>query len=649
MGAQQTNYQSITPPHFPLNRFSTSSRFILFFLLSMFWINNSFAVLTISSDTDWDNSGTKNPPTGLGGYQEGIVINAGKTLTITNRNGLAKLVFNSGVDITLGVGAHLIIDNSTLTTSGTNTWVGIIAVGNSSLEQFTTFPDKSSPYTTAKWSGVLNSSQTQVILTNNTVIKNTEIGIASTLGAIVRTRDSEFNNCQKGITIDSYSSSLQPKINACYMMGTNFLWNTVLSGFNSSNFVGISLTGVSSVNIGGCQFRNDDTNPYCALERGTGILASESEFGVSTEGNRLRDPGNGCIENCMESSPPGTPTTGASCQFTNLKTAIKSAGNTSTSNERLGIRDSYFDNNLTCIDITYSQHNVIYKCDFAAVRSNLNGLYVDHGTNASCPYTSNKLIEFITTNYAKQVRVVENEFNFDASQCNYIAINRSGTLKSLIKKNNILNSNSGLGTGDNVRGIVCYYENPNLWIECNTFQNLTTDLYIYDFATTLRDQNQYDNDIHHNSNIFDDYSGKSGCFNLINNGTFNALVLPSTYTWFKTNGGSYPSITFRTDGISCSSDNCNELIEGKVKKISSETISLYPNPSHNIIYLTLKEGLETNATAILFNSVGQQLDLVKLQSKQIDISQVPDGIIYIRIKNGENIYNQKFTKISKLK
>ena len=143
--------------------------------------------------------------------------------------------------------------------------------------------------------------------------------------------------------------------------------------------------------------------------------------------------------------------------------------------------------------------------------------------------------------------------------------------------------------------------------------------------------------------------GKSGCFNLINNGTFNALVLPSTYTWFKTNGGSYPSITFRTDGISCSSDNCNELIEGKVKKISSETISLYPNPSHNIIYLTLKEGLETNATAILFNSVGQQLDLVKLQSKQIDISQVPDGIIYIRIKNGENIYNQKFTKISKLK
>ena len=117
MGAQQTNYQSITPPHFPLNRFSTSSRFILFFLLSMFWINNSFAVLTISSDTDWDNSGTKNPPTGLGGYQEGIVINAGKTLTITNRNGLAKLVFNSGVYITLGVGAHLIIDNSTLTTS----------------------------------------------------------------------------------------------------------------------------------------------------------------------------------------------------------------------------------------------------------------------------------------------------------------------------------------------------------------------------------------------------------------------------------------------------------------------------------------------------------------------------------------------------
>lgn len=634
MRTQLTNYQSITPPHFPLNRFSTSSRFILFFLLSMFLATKVFAQLpyTLTGNANWGTmSGGTTPPLAaangviVGGYELKI---EGITLTL-----------NSGKSITVGSGGLIQLTDAIIQSSGSNTWQGITATGGSSTEQYTTFPSKVLNDPVA-WAGVLNGSQTQVIC-NNSDINKAKIGIKSTAGAIIQTRNGGFTNCEKAIVIESYASLTHAEVNACYFMGTDFIWSDILLGFNSVDFVGISMTNVRGVNIGGCTFLNNDPDLYCNLVRGIGILSSESDFGVSTDGDELCSDGRtDCEENCFSTAGDGSPTT-----FEGLTKGIVTEGHHSTRRDRIGIRDCSFTDLLSSVEITYAKHTSIFESNFTATRSAYSAQYDIGG---GCDYLSGTVIKYITITDAGANRIVQNDLTFDDAYCEYITMNGSGTNgSSLIRKNTIHNSNSGIDVYDGVIGIVSQGNNTKLDIKCNNFQNLSNDIFIAT-GSTLKDIME-DVTNKSNNNVLSSTIGNAR-INIFNDGS-NITVKYEFGSQIPSRGGSNSANVLRQQAaaITCDDiDDCSILMDETgvgIRKLNSNDLKVYPNPAYSLLYIDLKRNELNHPNIVIYDLQGKELINGLLnESLQVDISNLPIGLLFIRVVNGNTIYTQKIMK-----
>jgi hypothetical protein len=605
------------------------------FLMFFFTHNLSFAVpVAISTNTTW-SPGTPADPL----YVNGVAISNGATLTITSQN---LTNFNSGTSITLASGCKLIISSSQLEAGGggANTWLGIIATGAGG-EQFSTFPTDALN-STVTWAGVLASGQTAVLCTD-VDIKFASIGITSTSGAVIRTRGGQFYNCEKGIVIGAYESGIHKEINACYAMGTDFIWDDVISGFNSDDFIGIQLTGVRGVNIGGCNFRNDDATLYCELNRGFGIKTSKADFAVSTEGDRLCDPGmNGCIENCQGGSP------GGGCTFENLTYGIYTVGDATMMYDRIGVRKSEFTDNLNGIYIENAQHFVAYQCTLQATRNNFAALYVNFKDNASCDYVTSLPIKFIQTHNSSGVKVGDNDLTFDDTYCEYITVYNSNvrTVKSLIKENDIVNSNGGIDGSDEVLGILSQGNNRGLDIECNTFQNMSNDVYNATGAN-LKDILKPANSpapIKHNDNSWSSISG--GRLTVYNDG--DNLIVHDPNSWALTKGGgSSTTFTYNTQSITCGMDDCDELKEEVgIFDLNLANSVIYPNPVYDKLFVRLHERAERDATISICELNGKNIVFLNLfKDMELSLESLEAGIYFVTIINRGSVYTHKLVKI----
>ena len=279
----------------------------------VFWVfisGVSYGQVTISTNTIWDN------PTLLpSGYENGVIIQSGVQLSIENN----VLNFNSGAEINVQSGAHLILVNTKLLAqNATSTWEGIKANGVGG-EQFISFPKvPKKAGDPSDWSGLLNPDQTLVSLTDSD-IENASIGVNSLNGAIVRVEASIFQDCEIGATINSYKSAQDPDKNACHFMETTFKWTQNI--FTASNKKGINLINVNGVRIGGCKFVNEDPQKYCEADRGVGIYSDRSDFSASSAGNKFCfDGDDGCVKNCY-----GT-TKGSGNEFENLSLGVEVVG-----------------------------------------------------------------------------------------------------------------------------------------------------------------------------------------------------------------------------------------------------------------------------------------------------------------------------------
>lgn len=602
----------------------------------MVWVQNVFgqSPYTLTGDETWGTGGSSVPLAAA----NGIVV-GGFELKINS----TTVTLNSGKSISVGTGGLLEINSSIITGGLSNTWVGIIATRSGSLEQFSTFPTDvlNDP---VQWAGVLNPNQTQVICTN-AEIRKAETGIKSNGGAIVRTRDSEFLNCEKGVVIESYKSLTNPEVNACFFMGTDFNWTTVLSGFSSSDFIGITLSHVRGVNIGGCNFINSDATLYCTLTRGTGIEGIESDFGISTDGDELYDDGIGCSENCFSSTGDGNPST-----FEGITFGVVTNGHHSARRDRIGIRDCSFEDVLFSVDIEFSKHSVIFESSFNANRSAFASQYEDIANNGSCEFSTATVGNFVSINESGAARIVENSFTFDNPDFEYLRMNATGTNgKSLIQKNNIHNTNSGIDGADNVIGILSQGNNSNLDIKCNDFDNLSNDIFIATSSTLKNIEENLTGAS--NQNNWSTVTISNVRINIFNDGANIEIKVQNGGT-LPSKGGANSSNTIRSftsNVITCDPiDDCNILTDETgvgIKNIKYGLIQVYPNPATNLLNIELISQINSNANIVIFDLQGKEILNENLnRTMQVDVSTLPAGLFLVKVVNGNNIYTQKLIK-----
>lgn len=274
----------------------------------LYWVGSSFVgwgQYSVSTNQTWDPGSHPIPPL----IENGIEIDANVTLTIENLN----YQFNSTAEITLNVGSKLILNNVTLSATASS-WQGIRATGNSIIDQYSVEPDPETKNSTSAWEGVLLPDQTLVQL-DNANLQNAFAGIVSTQGAVVRVKSSDFINCQSGIRIITYTAIGHPKLNASYILNSNFIWDSN-NGLADDAIRGIVLVNVGHINIGGCNFENNISSKKCINERGFGIESDGASFSVQNGENEF------CEYDICDKPEVGINCGTVGCTFKNLSYGI---------------------------------------------------------------------------------------------------------------------------------------------------------------------------------------------------------------------------------------------------------------------------------------------------------------------------------------
>jgi hypothetical protein len=95
------------------------------------------------------------------------------------------------------------------------------------------------------------------------------------------------------------------------------------------------------------------------------------------------------------------------------------------------------------------------------------------------------------------------------------------------------------------------------------------------------------------------------------------------------------------DAILCAyyTTNCND-VAGVEDTLITENISYFPNPTNSTLFI---EANETPVAVSIYNVLGKKVLSTK-NSKEIDVSGLPNGVYIIRITYGVHQTNQKFIK-----
>jgi len=231
-------------------------------------------------------------PSGYSTLDKNLVVSAGATLTISNCN--ATLFIDEGVTITVGVGAHLIIEGVTLTSNcAPYPWNGIVANGNTSITSQWTSP------------GVVNASQTSVTLQlactgvspADPEISNAILGIDLVHGAILNCNDATFIDNLISIKIEGYNDSKVMPANTTYPNGADLIEDcffefttpfTPVSGPQYSDYTNsyfIQVDDYYGLAIETSEFNSLDPNFYNApMARGTAIYCYGGSVALTTDG-----------------------------------------------------------------------------------------------------------------------------------------------------------------------------------------------------------------------------------------------------------------------------------------------------------------------------------------------------------------------------
>jgi hypothetical protein len=409
------------------------------------------------------------------GVVDGITIAANVTVTMTG----CTINFNSNKEVLLNPGSKLILDNCIFQTSTSNiTWKGIVANGNSGIEQYSTFPDPNFLNNPAKWKGVYNSSQTRIEVLNST-IKHAIVGIESINGSIVETSNSVYRNNQKSIFIHNYYSNSTPKVNASLIMDCDFEWDdNAPSSFSIINHVEVHLQEIGAFRLGGSNFINDwftsPSAPNTDDGRGEGVRISDASLIISKSGSFFCEDDDGCIDNCGSGSAGNT--------FEGYSCCIKFIENTPNDNALIA-RNCIFTNFLSGVYTENGNTSVLIQNIF-----NNSSNFIDDnfatGVNPK-PYSMGYPPNNIYTLNSKLPVIIKNEFNLDnVHKGTMVAVHNPTNGKTEIKKNKFTTTSSGSNQTHQNFGIILDGSNTGIEVHCNEFVEMGVDVQLESGSTT---------------------------------------------------------------------------------------------------------------------------------------------------------------------
>ena len=625
---------------------------------SIIFTNNSTATIT-GTGTDFIVEGgllrISNSDVSIGYLTKDFIVRQGGQFSIESNSTLTMVSA-----IKVSEGSLLDVSSSTLT-GGTGTWEGIWVTGISTglglsktvYEQYLIFPDPNVLNDFSAWDGVLNVSQTKVILDDADII-NANIGVYSLDGGIIRTTGGEFLNCDVGIGITPYRSPSKPNVNACKMMSTTFKWNGNPSG-STSGGIGIYMEEVSGVNIGGCTFTNLNTSNYC--DRGIGIKSLSTvtggnggtDFGIAHSGNVWCKNTSelNCFDNCYAGTP--NPTTGFRNVFNQLSKGIWHAPGliNTTYYAKTIIKFCDFTNNIEDIKIEGGNYTLIQDNTFTSDRTTLNGIF--GGITIPC-YTSTTLLANIYTRYTYPVLVINNDFSYTGTKMRHVSVNYplSGG-KAKIRNNIFTNSNSSTIASDEVDGLhfTGIGTTKTIEIHCNEFNNLGKDIYVE--SGDLPDL-WFSSENKAVKNKFSDVLTSrlridGGLFKYYRGSSLPSLYNPENYS---SGGIRYGERDERNCDITCTELKDDALASVFSLSKGNNSFTMFPNPAGRSATLSIANGYFKSIRVIeLDGKLIKEMttDKQKLTDYEIDLSELSAGVYtIIAIDNKSNTIAQKLIK-----
>ncbi len=635
-----------------------------------------------------------------------IQVESGKTVSVDESTlNIEESIFKMGQNSEIVVQSSCESEiNASHNSSFENTnpnesWKGIKIIKSCSTSlstQFLTNPSIGSTgnCTKADWAGELAVLPTKIIM-NNSTFKNAQIGINADGdelagnnigGAVVRLRECNFINCEKGVRIAGF---YKDKPNASYIMTCNFEWNNDLpTTFTKTDLRHIELFALDNgaVNIGGCHFKNLNTEKLTANEKGTGIFATKSSFNVSFDGDKCCGEENGpCPDNCFEDQGMQSRRN----VFEKLGVGIAVDLSLTTRGELLSLptnkfacRNADFTNCIVGIKIEKGRDVLIGLNNFSVDQSDIDA-------NFDGAITSPNIIGVSLKNSSGN-RIYENVFTAIDNNFEYVVGIRSEspdlTQTSFIRANTFTNPTTVTSTysPENVRAIDLYGNNNYLDITCNTFQNQVFDVRVNTGASLndLPDMTAHSSNEKFSANSWSTLphatfginppwmtaGNSSNVFNEVNNITIydgdavgdNMRFANNSYSKVLNIGNTlFFSISECGDNecVDCNT-NCDKLEITKVPPVigiaplnaEKNGLLVYPNPANNNFTISLSNTLFFYGIQLsIYDLKGSLLYNAKLNSNTIALNteelNLSNGTYVIALKGSAQTIHQKIVII----
>ena len=572
------------------------------------------------------------------GYANGIHLTNNVDLTLDGNT----WAFNEFAKIEVDPGCKLTVTNSTVLTDNNtnNKWIGIEANGDYTKNQYAQNgkPNNNikngSPGASDAWEGILELTQTRVILTGCSIL-NAACGVKANLGAIIRARGTIFLDNQIGIHVNKYVSPIHPELNASYMMDCNFIWNNLNNNFNNLDLRGIYLQVVKGVNIGGCEFTNNFSSRSDYEERSIGIYCEYSSMHASKSGNLWCNDDNGCPDNCYQS-------TSYNNLFNKLYCGILI---TSTRYIPVAIRNSNFTNCNRGIEMVNGWGCVITKCSFTATAFVMNANFTNW-------LTYNKELMHINSENCIDFTIYDNDFQYNYSNVWSINIDDAGFDRSRVQKNRFQNSLVNATWEQNICGLRVNGNCIGLEADCNSFTNQGADIYISAGANCYNRKGLFD------AILSPDGKGLLNNFsNPHTNLRYGVLIAhdpdPSYDSFFvkylyhtSANSNQIPRFIYGqpvdqySEGFRCfvrpdkgkCDLTCSQL--SSVEKYqTTKLMKIYPNPNTDGKFQIEFSNPQYIRNCIIYNSIGQKIQEYKIfaNSKIYNLEIPSKGIYFVSI------------------
>jgi hypothetical protein len=307
----------------------------------------------------------------------GIIIPYNSTLEI---NGIT-IIFNTGSEIIVEIGARLKVVKCTLTAASQSTWNGIEIMGDSTSSQ--SFINKTQGYVCIHQAYIQNTSEQAIWVQS---------------GAILIAYNTKFEFNKVSIKFDPYTNPSNPnRRNYSCINGCTFSYSSVNIPNNNtfadrSAYKHIYIDGIKGLRIIGCKFigcfygyRN-----FIKWSIGIGIYALNSSFTVEKDDNPATLS--------MEWIPYCIPD-GAIGKFSRLEYGI-----ISESCNNIKVRGCKFDSVQRPISFSWDINTLIFDNEF-------NFGYPFLGGVGECYANESNVPEFIYLYYSRHFNITENYFN----------------------------------------------------------------------------------------------------------------------------------------------------------------------------------------------------------------------------------------------